>query len=295
MVITEKELLEVMLKRSILERYNTAIEKYFKDNELEDLVKEDFDFRRTIVETIVEDVNGRIPKVLIYAEYPNNIQELDKLGDSDEAKYLRDSVSQFLSYSARGLTINFNGLRQRLADINIRIPKELMEKDIILIGLRSIDDKKFTTFATHPFSESRNYFWTLVHEVFHNFPEFTYDEVYVEKKTFDWLLEYEYLDTIGINFVRYMLSSRQHEEVIDYMVNTLKKYDQDLLLNFLYSSLEVITDLEKDLATHGFQSKNVSTYYISKEEHAEHMKTELNIAFELVIKLIDSLGVNIEM
>lgn len=297
MIIGAKQIKENVKSQVMLERYNTAIEEYFKTNELEDIIKHDFEYRRTIVETIITDIDGKAPANLVYIEYPNNISELDKLGDDINIAPLKDSLLYSLRDGARGITLNSKNTVKFFQKTGIEVPEIMLEEGFVLIGLKNLSDESYKQDNLFPYTESRNYLWTLVHEVFHNYPVFNTNEIETDMKTFDWLLKYDYLDSIGVNYIRYLFNeaTRTKEKtmvLLNYMDKTLEQKDVGLFINFLFAAKEIIEDLVLDVRDNGFLSQNIPKHLDTPEERENIKKimlSSLESAYRYVLRRLDKL------
>lgn len=243
MIITRDKIRKIRETKVLTEN----IKSYFKDIiPVEDIEKEldtNINARQVIVETIIEDITPGAYE-LIYIEVPWQ----DTVSRQEIITKYGNEVFDFLMDMAKYIVNKTSAAGATIINVSDEIHLELGDKglpdNLILIML---NHKMFDQIATLNLYESK--LWTLVHEVFHNYPAPDKDEESVQRKTFDWLLKYGYTNSILAELTQQLITAsldyidKDSEYIIlNYIFDTLNQKDKGLLFSYLTALKEMFTD-----------------------------------------------------
>lgn len=248
MLITEKEVMESFRRITLNESLQKASAGVFTDESVDILIEEDYDFRRALITTMIQDVDPSFAgENFYYVERQNgrlNLLDLDNIGK--EYRTLINSIKRHvttqISGSARGETIvniDYTSMEKH----GVAYPKEFETKPplIIYANIDLIKDMEV-------YIDADSFMWTLTHEIHHHYPSLSTNETEVQKRTFDWLLENEYYDTIGkslLNQVFFVegdnsINGYINREILNYMIKGLKSIDKLLYIDLLLGVEEAL-------------------------------------------------------
>lgn len=254
MYLEERKLFLLEAQRRLIEKYSAQMEDIFSGEELTNLTKNDFNFRREIVKSIIKDISGRDAEQIIYVEYPTNFDDVYTIGDENIVKAIGFLLIQVLSrVGVEGVNVNIDSLIKVIESYEWQVPEYFKDPDFVImaIDVRSLLSRR-QNIRANPFINYRNLLWTLVHEVFHTYPERTSNEREVEINTYHWMYEHGYTDPIGLKlFLDLFVDKHSEYNLSSYIIKDLTKNDKELLLSYLFvyedflkDSLEEGIDLE---------------------------------------------------
>lgn len=276
MYIGKKELKLFEEKRKLEEKYAAEMEETFGGNELTNLVKKDFNFRRNIVKSIIRDLSGHDPDEIIYAEYPNNYDDVYAIGDDTIINMVGYTIENALSQrGVEGVSLVIDSVIEAIEHKGLEVPDYFKDSRFVIVALdiRSLVARRKLPFE-NPFLMQRNLFWVLVHEVFHVHPKPNPNERETEINTYHWMYENNYTDPIGLKLFLDLFGNRASEyNISSYIIDDLAIRDRELLLSYLFvyesfltESIDVGVDLE-----YLFEIWEDSNYEYIRDPFAEEM------------------------
>ena len=276
MYIGKKELKLFEEKRKLEEKYAAEMEEIFGGNELTNLVKNDFNFRRNIVKSIIRDLSGHDPDEIIYAEYPNNYDDVYAIGDDTIINMVGYTIENALSQrGVEGVSLVIDSVIEAIEHKGLEVPDYFKDSGFVIVALdiRSLVARRKLPFE-NPFLMQRNLFWVLVHEVFHVHPKPNPNERETEINTYHWMYENNYTDPIGLKLFLDLFGNRASEyNISSYIIDDLAIRDRELLLSYLFvyesfltESIDVGVDLE-----YLFEIWEDSNYEYIRDPFAEEM------------------------
>lgn len=276
MYIGKKELKLFEEKRKLEEKYAAEMEEIFGGNELTNLVKNDFNFRRNIVKSIIRDLSGHDPDEIIYAEYPNNYDDVYAIGDDTIINMVGYTIENALSQrGVEGVSLVIDSVIEAIEHKGLEVPDYFKDSGFVIVALdiRSLVARRKLPFE-NPFLMQRNLFWVLVHEVFHVHPKPNPNERETEINTYHWMYENNYTDLIGLKLFLDLFGNRASEyNISSYIIDDLAIRDRELLLSYLFvyesfltESIDVGVDLE-----YLFEIWEDSNYEYIRDPFAEEM------------------------
>lgn len=248
MIITEKDIMESFRRIALNESLQKASEGVFTDESVDMLIEGNYDFRRALITTMIQDVDPSfVGENFYYVERQDgrlNLLDLDNMGKEYGTliKGIKGIVTTQINGNTRGATVA-NLDYTSMGKHGIAYPKEFDTKPplIIYVNIDLIKDME-------ELIDAGSFMWTLTHEIHHHYPSYNTNETEVQKRTFDWLLENDYYDTIGksllnqVFFVKgeNLTNSYINREVLNHMIKGLKSIDKLLYIDLLLGAEEAL-------------------------------------------------------